>query len=140
MSWLSERGGVRPITPRKRLRNISTIARTISSELPLTRKARGSGDILLKKSRGNLKWRVEVAPQVLKEIESLERVDRERIGEFLTTRIEGTRNPRLFGEPVSGESGELWLFRAAGMRILCLLNDEKATIAILRIGPRRQQK
>lgn len=101
------------------------------------RKARGNGDIRLKKSKNGLGWSLLMTRGAEKNLEKLGAVDQLRVRKFLRS-IEGFGDPRRTGKALAGTKSEFWRYRVGDVRILCRLEFEMVVIVVVAIGHRRE--
>jgi len=74
----------------------------------------------------------------MKQFGKLDEPVAERILDWLDDRIEGCKNLRHFGEPLSGEMAGLWRYRIGDFRVICEIQDERLVVLALSIGHRRE--
>lgn len=84
------------------------------------------------------KWKVQISDRALKELKKLDPVNIEMLLTYLETRIEGSTDPRRYGEPLKGNLGGYWRYRIGQYRILCELADEIVAVYVVTVGHRRQ--
>ncbi len=84
-----------------------------------------------------LAWRIEIAGKALKALEKLDRGEAGRNLSFLRDRLAREENPRRLGKPLQGDM-EFWRYRVGGYRLLCVIEDERITVVVLRIGRRKE--
>lgn len=82
-------------------------------------------------------WRIEVSGKALKALEKLDRGEARRILSFLRDRLAHEENPRRLGKPLQGDT-EFWRYRVGDYRLLCVIEDERITVVVLRIGHRKE--
>jgi mRNA interferase RelE/StbE len=131
------RGAAKAIMLRRQSRNISKTVRIISSQLPLTRKAKINGDILSMKSASGSGWKVELTSHAEKSLRKLGSVDRHRVYKFLAT-LENTDNPKQTGKLLVGLLAGVWRYRVGDIRVLCRLEADRLIILVLEIANRRE--
>lgn len=84
-------------------------------------------------------WTVEIGEVAERQLRRLDRPVQKRLLDWLDERIEGCKNPRLFGEPLKGgDLSGLWRYRVGDYRILCELREETLVVLALTIGHRRE--
>lgn len=82
-------------------------------------------------------WKVELDPEVERELDRLDPQVARRILEFLYERVARRDNPRSLGGALHGPKfGELWKYRVGDWRIICKIEDEYVTVLVLRISHR----
>lgn len=82
-------------------------------------------------------WTVEISAFAQKQLEKLDRPAAARILDWLESRLEGSGNPRHFGEALRGELAGLWRYRIGDFRVICEIQDHRLVIYALSIGHRR---
>ncbi len=83
-------------------------------------------------------WTIEYASSVRKTVKKLDPQTRQRIRDFLETRLANADNPRHIGKALKGSKFEnLWRYRVGDHRIIAQINDKIVTILIIRIGHRK---
>ncbi|MHC1726058.1 MAG: type II toxin-antitoxin system RelE/ParE family toxin [Syntrophobacteraceae bacterium] len=82
-------------------------------------------------------WRVELAPDAVKDLDRLDSKIAQRIIRFLHERVAVLDDPRTFGKALQGPRfGELWRYRVGDWRVICKIDDEIVTVLVLRISHR----
>jgi len=84
-----------------------------------------------------LAWTVEISPFAQKQLAKLDRPVAARIIDWLDDRIEGGKNPRHFGEALTGDLAGLWRYRIGDFRVVCEIYDARLVVLALSIGHRR---
>jgi mRNA interferase RelE/StbE len=83
-------------------------------------------------------WRIEFLPAAARELDRVDRPDRQRILGFLRDRLAPREDPRSLGEALRGpELGKYWKYRVGQYRIICDIRDDRILILVVRIGHRR---
>ena len=83
-------------------------------------------------------WTVEISAFAQKQLRKLDKPVAERILNWLDDRIEGCKNPRHFGEPLSGEWAGLWRYRVGDFRVICEIRAQSLVVLAWSIGHRRE--
>lgn len=83
-------------------------------------------------------WTVEISAFARKQFGKLDKPVAGRILDWLEDRLDGCKNPRHFGEPLSGEMTGLWRYRIGDFRVICEIQDERLVVLALSIGHRRE--
>ena len=84
-------------------------------------------------------WRIEFLPAAARELDRVDRPDRQRILGFLRDRLAPREDPRSLGEALRGpELGKYWKYRVGQYRIICDIRDDRILILVVRIGHRRE--
>lgn len=82
--------------------------------------------------------RIEFIPEAAKDLKRLDRQVAARIVRTLETRIAVQDDPRTLGAALKGEHDGYWRWRIGDYRVIGLVEDERITILIVRIGHRRE--
>ena len=82
-------------------------------------------------------WTINYSDQAAKELQKMDRCDRELIMAYMRERIEGCSNPRVYGEPLRHNMQGVWRYRIGKYRILCELVDEEVMVYVVKIDHRR---
>lgn len=83
-------------------------------------------------------YRIEFDPRAEKELAKLDREVARRILRFLRERVAVLGDPRSLGEALHGpELGRFWKYRVGDYRLICIIQDQRITVVVLRIGHRR---
>jgi mRNA interferase RelE/StbE len=56
---------------------------------------------------------------------------------WIDKNLEGTDNPRLFGEPLQGNRSDQWRYRIGDYRVLAEIDDSTVTVLVIKVGNRR---
>jgi mRNA interferase RelE/StbE len=83
-------------------------------------------------------WTVNFEPRALVELKKLDPTGQRRIVRFLQERVVGAASPRDFGKPLTGDKVGLWRYRVGDYRVVCRIEDDPATVLVLRIAHRRE--
>ncbi len=81
-------------------------------------------------------WTVELADAVVKTLDKLDAPVRRRIQRFVQQRLQGTENPRQWGEPLSGRFAGSWKYRVGEYRLICQLQDFRLVVLVVKAGHR----
>ena len=83
-------------------------------------------------------WRIELSPQALRNLDSLDPPIARRIIRFLHERVAPLDDPRSIGEALKGSKlGAFWKYRVGDYRIIASIEDRAVRIVVVRIGNRR---
>jgi len=86
-----------------------------------------------------MRWTIQYAAAVRKDVRKLDPQMRARIREFLEQRVADLENPRSIGEALRGdELGRFWKYRVGDYRVICAIEDAVLTVLVVRIGNRRE--
>jgi mRNA interferase RelE/StbE len=81
-----------------------------------------------------VRWAIEYARSVEKDLRAIDRPTRERIRTFLEQRVAALEDPRSTGKPLKGELCEYWRYRIGNYRVICEIRDETSVVLVLRVG------
>ena len=81
-------------------------------------------------------WTIRFNEKAEKQLEELDKPIRERILNYLTQRINGSKNPRHFGDGLTANLAGLWRYRVGDYRVVCRIEDSTITVLVLNIGHR----
>ena len=79
---------------------------------------------------------VELSKAAKKDLKKIESEARIRIEKFIL-KLQEMVDPTLAGEPLKGTKNHLWRYRVGDYRLLCTIEKEILTIAVIRIGHRK---
>lgn len=83
-------------------------------------------------------WAIEFSNDARKQLLKLDRQAAARIVSFLETRIVPTENPRAIGAALQGQTyGEFWKYHVGDYRIICLIEDMRLTVLVVKVGNRK---
>ena len=83
-------------------------------------------------------WKIELHPDVDRELGKIDPQIARRILTFLTKRVAQLDNPRSIGEALKGSKlGDLWKYRVGDWRIIASIEDNAICILVVRIGNRK---
>ena len=82
-------------------------------------------------------WTVKIGSVAEKQLHKLDVSTRNRLLDYLWTRVEGCENPRFFGEPLKGDKSGLWRYRVGNYRLLCEIQDTHLIVLVIAVGHRR---
>lgn len=85
-----------------------------------------------------LTWNIEWDDRARKELRKLDSPVQKEILNYLRIRISGSNNPRIFGQPLSGNKGGLWRYRMGNYRIICRIEDDIFVVLVVGVGHRRE--
>jgi mRNA interferase RelE/StbE len=88
-------------------------------------------------SVGDETFRQMVCARVIEPTGKLDASVRNRILRWLDQNVEGTANPRLFGQPLSGDLAGFWRYKIGRYRVVARICDEIVTVVIVRVAQRR---
>lgn len=82
-------------------------------------------------------WSVEFSADAAKDLRRLDPQVTREILTYLRSRIAADADPRRFGKGLRGEMQGLWRYRVGDYRLICLIEDEKLRVLVLRAAHRR---
>lgn len=81
-------------------------------------------------------WNVKVDAQAAKQLEKLDKANRDRIVKFLK-QIETLENPRIKGESLTElRFRGLWRYRVGDYRLICNIKDNELIVLVVGVGHR----
>lgn len=84
-------------------------------------------------------WRIEISAHAQRQLDKLDPQVARRLTRFLYERVAILDDPYSIGESLHGsELGEFWKYRVGDWRIVCLLEDQRLIVTVVRIGHRRE--
>jgi mRNA interferase RelE/StbE len=83
-------------------------------------------------------WTVNWDPRAIKDLKSLSYKAKSRIFKFFEDKIHLSDNPRILGEPLSGNKSGLWRYCIGDYRAICLLKNDVLEVLIIRVGHRKE--
>lgn len=83
-------------------------------------------------------WRVEWDDRARKELRKLDQPVQKEILKYLRTRIVESKNPRLFGQNLSGNKVGLWRYRVGDYRLICRIEEEIFVVLVVGVGHRKE--
>jgi mRNA interferase RelE/StbE len=85
-----------------------------------------------------LTWKVEWDDRARKELRKIDSPIQKEILSYLRGRIEGAKNPRLFGQNLTGNKAGLWRYRVGNYRLICRLEDHTIIVFVIGVGHRKE--
>jgi mRNA interferase RelE/StbE len=84
-------------------------------------------------------YRVELSEGAVRELGKLDTAQSKRILKLLCERVAKSDNPRSVGKALQGSRlGEFWRARVGDFRLICLIEDDRLLILVLRVSHRRE--
>ena len=83
-------------------------------------------------------WRVEWDDRARKELRKLDHPIQKEILKYLRTRIVESKNPRFFGQNLSGNKAGLWRYRVGDYRLICRIEDDILVVLVVGVGHRKE--
>jgi mRNA interferase RelE/StbE len=84
-----------------------------------------------------LDWTIEFEQDAIRQLNRLDKTVRRRVVQFLGSRIVPSDNPRQLGKALHGELAGLWRYRVGDYRLICLLDDDRRVVTLVRAEHRR---
>jgi mRNA interferase RelE/StbE len=82
----------------------------------------------------NSAWKIEIKGKALKQLKQIDRQSQLRIKAFLTGVV--VSDPRRQGKALQGQLKGFWRYRVGSYRLICLIQDERLVVLVLKIAPR----
>jgi len=83
-------------------------------------------------------WSVEFTADAARDLRRLDPQVGREILTYLRKRIASDEDPRRFGKALRGEKQGLWRYRVGDYRLICLVEDERLTVLVLRAAQRKE--
>jgi mRNA interferase RelE/StbE len=83
-----------------------------------------------------VKWQVFFDPTAEKQFSKLGKSAQRDIEKYIAKNLESDEDPRRFGKPYLSIKGA-WRYRVADYRLVCLIQNEKLTVLVVKVGHRR---
>lgn len=83
-------------------------------------------------------WIVKWDPRAIKDLKSLSLDVKHRIYSFIENKVDSSKDPRIFGEPLKGDKAGLWRYRIGDYRIICKLYDKELIVLVIKAGHRKK--
>ena len=83
-------------------------------------------------------WTIEFRPNARRELGKLDRTVQRRLLQYLAQRVLASGDPRQLGKPLHGDQGDLWSYRVGDYRIICMIEDRRLVVVVVRLGHRRE--
>jgi mRNA interferase RelE/StbE len=80
-------------------------------------------------------WKVDFTSEADSQLMKLDKSDRERIHKYAED-LEKLPNPRLRGEPLTGNLSNFWKYRIGKYRLICRLQDDELLVLVVKVGKR----
>lgn len=85
----------------------------------------------------NNKYTVEYTASAIKELKKLDKYTRKLIYAWIDKNLQGCKNPRIHGKPLTANRTGQWRYRIGDYRLITEIEDEKITILVLNVGHRK---
>ena len=83
-------------------------------------------------------WKIVLTETVEKQMDALDPVVRRRVRAFLERRLAELPDPRMLGEPLTGQLKGFWRYRIGDYRLVCRIIDGELIVLVLEVGHRRE--
>ena len=83
-----------------------------------------------------MKWQVFFAPAAEKQFSKLGASAQRDFEKYIAKHLEAPEDPRRFGKPYLSIKGA-WRYRVGDYRLVCLIQNEKLTVLVVKVGHRR---
>ena len=84
-------------------------------------------------------WQVEWSKAADKDIAKLGHIEKQRLIDFIETRVAQLADPRSIGQALTGgKLGHLWRYRMGDYRIIADIQDKVLRVYVVRLGNRRE--
>ena len=83
-------------------------------------------------------WSVEFTADAARDLRRLDPQVGREILTYLRKRIASDEDPRRFGKALRGEKQGLWRYRVGDYRLICLVEDERLIVLVLRAAHRKE--
>ena len=83
-------------------------------------------------------WRVEFTADAARDLRRLDPQIARDILAYLRQRIATDNDPRRFGKSLRGEKQGLWRYRVGDYRLICMIEDGRLTVIVLRAAHRKE--
>ncbi len=84
-----------------------------------------------------MKYHVEFAKSVLKQLKKMDKAEAALIIGWIRKNLENCDNPRVHGKGLTANRSGQWRYRVGDYRIIAEILDDKVVILVLNIGHRR---
>ena len=82
-------------------------------------------------------YHVEFTAQAKKELKKLDKSVASLIIGYIRKNLEGCKDPRKLGKPLTANRKGQWRYRVGDYRIICEIVDKKILVLLLSVGHRR---
>jgi len=83
-------------------------------------------------------WRVEFDRAAARDLRKLGADAERRVLRYLRERIAGSRDPRRFGQALTGDRKGFWRYRVGDYRIVAAIEDDRLVVLVVTVGHRRE--
>jgi len=85
-----------------------------------------------------MKYKVVLSPLAKRQLSKLDNSVQLRILKYINTRVDGSTNPRKYGDALTGDLRGYWRYRVGDYRILCQIVDDVFKVLVVKTGHRRE--
>ena len=82
-------------------------------------------------------WKNEFGRSAARDFEGLDYAVQVRLRRYIRERLALDTDPRRFGKLLRGDKAGLWSYRVGDYRMVCLIEDDRPSILVLRVARRR---
>lgn len=82
-------------------------------------------------------YKIEFSDEAFKEFGKLDKYTQKLIDAWIRKHLETNENPISIGKPLVGSKSGQWRYRVGDFRLLCLIQDDRLIILVIKIGHRR---
>lgn len=82
-------------------------------------------------------WTIEFDKTASKEFKKLDKDAQKQIDKFLLKLIKA-KNPRQFGDTLTGNLKSFWRYRVGDYRLICSIEDHILTVLVVRVRHRKE--
>jgi mRNA interferase RelE/StbE len=83
-----------------------------------------------------VKWQVFFDPAAEKQFSKLGKSSQRDIEKYIAKHLESIEDPHRFGKPYLSIKGA-WRYRIGDYRLVCLIQNEKLIVLVVKVGHRR---
>ena len=82
-------------------------------------------------------YKIEFSDEAFKEFGKLDKYTQKLIDAWIRKHLETNENPISIGKLFVGNKSGQWRYRVGDFRLLCLIQDDRLIILVIKIGHRR---
>ena len=83
-------------------------------------------------------WQIIYSKTAEKQLERLDRRDRDRILEFMKERVGNSEDPREHGHSLHGDFAGQWTYRIGSYRAICWIHHQEVLVEVMKVAHRRE--
>ena len=84
-----------------------------------------------------MNWTVKLSKKSVKVLAKINKIDRQKILQFINEVLPSLDNPRNQGKALKGGL-RLWRYRIGSYRLICEIKDQELVIVVVTLGHRKQ--